>query len=266
MSKNVFIFDKIMNFGILSKNKAKEFKCLQTKKGRDKFSLFLVEGKKSVLDFLNSFALEYLICTPDWLEKNSDIKKLKEKILLDVDKKHISLISSLSTPPEVIAVFKIPGEDICSTHLEENKFYVLLDNIQDPGNLGTIIRTCDWFGIYDIYASKDTVDVFNPKVIQATMGSLSRVKIRYLDLEVLINENKKLAVYGTFMSGIPINDIELKNGGLILLGNEGNGISERLKEYVTIPVTIPPVNLCNHPDSLNVAIANAIFLSHIKFQ
>ena len=129
--------------------------------------------------------------------------------------------------------------------------------------MGTIIRTCDWFGIYDIFASKNTVDVYSPKVIQSTMGSLSRVKVHYLDLEKLIENNRKIKVIGTLLNGLPLNETNVGKGGMLIMGNEGRGISENLKKYIDVALTITPANLKSHPDSLNVAIATAITLFHI---
>ena len=146
--------------------------------------------------------------------------------------------------------------------IDKDGLYLLLDEIQDPGNLGTIIRTSDWFGVYNIFASKNTVDVFSPKVVQSTMGSLSRVKVRYVDLEKLITENKDIKVIGTLLDGKPLNKVTLERKGFLLMGNEGRGMSDNLKKLIDLPLTILPFNKNNHPDSLNVAIATAIVLSH----
>lgn len=261
MSKNVFTFDIGMPLKILSRGKAKEIKLLSQKKYRDKLSLFIVEGNKCVLDSLGYFELENLICTGNWISKNHQfVKQYQDRILLAENREILKSISSLSNVPEVIAIFKMPEATLNYRNLKKNKFYLLLDGIQDPGNLGTIIRTCDWFGLYEIYASKDTVDMYNQKVVQSAMGSLSRVRIRYGNIEEIINENHGLPVYGTLLNGLNINDISKPSGGFILMGNEGNGISQLLKDKITCRVTIPPHNQSNHPDSLNVAIATAIIL------
>ena len=247
----------------LSKTKAKEFKALVSKKERDLQGLFLVEGEKCVKDSLDSFKLKNLICTKDWFERNQEFEENWGNEILLSDKRGIEIISSLNTPPEVIAVFEKPVYLEKIPELDKNKFYLLLDEIQDPGNLGTIIRTSDWFGVYQIFASKNTVDVYSPKVVQSTMGSLSRVKVLYLDLEELILKNRDIKLIGTILNGVPLDDAKVIKNGMILMGNEGRGISNDLKKYIDLPVTIPPVNPSNHPDSLNVGIATAIILSKL---
>lgn len=250
-------------YQLLSKTKAKELKSLSLKKERERQGLFMVEGDKSVIDSLSAFELKYLITTSGWIELHSNLATLYSDKILLADKKGLEIISSLISLPEVIAVFYKPKENYEIPVLDAKKIYVLLDEIQDPGNLGTIIRSCDWFGIYEIFASRTTVDVYSPKVIQAAMGSLSRVRVKYLDLNVLIQKNRDIKVIGTLLTGIPIKEIDLNSGGLLLMGNEGKGISEELKNMIDIPVTIPPVNTRNHPDSLNVAIATAIMLYNL---
>lgn len=243
----------------LSKTKAKEIKSLATKKERDRQGLFIAEGDKCVRDLLQGFEPQYLISTQDGLKSLNDITdKYSDRILIS-DKRGMEIISSFSSLPEIIGVFHQPGETKPAS-LQPDHLYLLLDEIQDPGNLGTIIRTCDWFGVYDIFASKNTVDVFSPKVIQATMGSLVRVKVRYTDLNELIKENKEIPVIGTLLDGKPLETVSLPSGGFLLMGNEGRGISEPLKELITLPVSIPPKNRLHHPDSLNVAIATALML------
>lgn len=252
-----------MGHEILSKSKAKEFKSLSSKKERDNRGLFLAEGDKCVADMVGFFEVENLVCTYDWSRNHTEIcAKYQDKLLI-TDKRGIEIISSMNSLPDVIGVFKKPENEEKVPKLDCKKLYILLDEIQDPGNMGTIIRTCDWFGIYEIFASKKSVDVFNPKVIQSTMGSLSRVKVKYLDLYELIIENDDMPLIGTLMKGIPLNEYVLKNG-LLLMGNEGRGISEKLKQRLNVALTIPPYNLTSHPDSLNVAIATAIILSRYR--
>lgn len=255
-------FEVDMNPEMLSKAKAKFFKSLSSKKERDRHSLFIAEGEKCVLDTLAAFEIEAIVCTNDWFENHRDqLEKYDDKVVL-TDKRGIEIISSLNSLPEVIAVLKKPD---CSTEiprLDPDNLYLLLDEIQDPGNLGTIIRTCDWFGVYNIFASKNTADVYGPKVVQATMGSLSRVSVIYLDLEELILKNRHMKVLGTLLDGTPYTETGTSNG-LLVMGNEGKGISDSLKKLIDIPVTIPPANHSAHPDSLNVAIATAILLSEI---
>lgn len=263
MSKNVFTFDIDMSYKFLSKTKAKDYKSLSTKKDRDEFGLFLAEGNKCVLDMLPFFMPEALLVTEEWIEHHKEIAETYHDNILVTDKRGISMVSSLRSIPDVIAVFVKPQyKDI--DNIKEGNLYLLLDEIQDPGNLGTIVRTCDWFGIYDIYASKNTVDVFSPKVVQSTMGSLSRVSVHYTDLESLISRNRNLKVYGSLLNGKSLKTFNSGCHGFLLMGNEGRGISEDLRRFIDIPITIPPVNPEAHPDSLNVAIATAIILSHFS--
>ena len=252
-----------MGYQSLSKAKAKELKSLSSKKERDRQGLFLAEGEKCVKDTLDAFCLENLIATQEWADNNQGIvQKYKEKLLIS-DKRGLEIISSFNSLPEVIAVFRQKACIEKIPVLDSKKLYVLLDEIQDPGNLGTIIRTCDWFGVYEIYASRNTADVYSPKVVQASMGSLSRVSVNYINLIELIEKNKDLKVIGTLLNGNPLDQTSLPSFGFLLMGNEGRGISKELQAMVDLPVTIPPVNKSSHPDSLNVAIATAILLSHI---
>lgn len=264
MSKKVSIFDMGMTIENLSKAKAKELKSLALKKNRDREGIFIAEGEKCVFDIYEAFELVNLICTPAWLSRHDDLPSDVLKKVLFSDVKTISIFSTLSTPPEVIAVLKKRTELEKIPKLQSDTFYVLLDDIQDPGNFGTIIRTCDWFGIYQIFASKNTVDLYNPKVIQATMGSLSRVNVVYAKLKDLILNNKHVSVIGGVLDGKSIYETNFPKGGFLILGNEGKGISEDLKNLIDIPITIPAFNKNTHPDSLNVAISNAIILSYIR--
>ncbi|MCH5228433.1 MAG: RNA methyltransferase [Muribaculaceae bacterium] len=263
MSKNVLPLKIVMAYKILSKTKAKEIRSLSAKKARDEKALFIAEGEKSVIDLLGSFDVEAIICYQEWAERHSDLLHRFEPQVFISDKRGLEIISSLNSIPPVVAVFKKWGVSENIPLLEKDRIYLLLDEIQDPGNLGTIIRTCDWFGIYDIFASPETVDIYNPKVVQATMGSLSRVRVHYLNLEDLIRKNSEIPVIGTLLNGNPLNEFKKISSCFLLMGNEGRGISEKLKQLITIPLTIPPVNKNNHPDSLNVAIATAVVLSHI---
>lgn len=248
----------------LSKTKSRELKSLAQKKERERQGLFMVEGEKCVEDSLDAFQLVYLICTQGWWDDHKESLERYQDDVLIADKRSLEIMSSMKSVPDVMAVFKIPEQSDEIPLLNKDGLFLLLDEIQDPGNLGTIIRTCDWFGVYDIFASKNTVDVFSPKVVQSAMGSLSRVSVRYLNLEELITKNREIKVIGTLLSGEALNDLNLERKGMILMGNEGRGISEKLKNLIDIPVTIPPLNMASHPDSLNVGIATGIILSHLK--
>lgn len=258
-------FEVDMQINSLSKTKAKEIRKLVSKKERDNQSLFLAEGEKCVMDMIGAFIPHIIIVSKDWAERNSELVSKFQDIVFIGDKRDFEIISSLNSIPDIIAVFKkTREEDKDLWDLNKNSLYLLLDEIQDPGNLGTIIRTCDWFGVYDIFASKNTVDVWSPKVVQSTMGSLARVRVHYLDLKNLVLTNRSLKLYGTVLNGEPIENFNHVNSGFLLMGNEGRGISEDMKELIDIPLTIPPVNSKYHPDSLNVAIATAIILSRLS--
>ena len=263
MSKNVVIFDVDMPYKTLSKTKAKELKALTGKKERDRQGLFLAEGEKCVSDLLKAFHPEYLVCNSEWIGSHLELCKRYEEEILISDKRGLEIISSFSSLPDVIGVFRKPSEYSDALLLDKDKLYLLLDEIQDPGNLGTIIRTCDWFGVYDIYASENTVDAYGPKVVQSTMGSLARVRVHYTDLESLILSNRHIPVMGALLEGEPYKEFSSIAHGILLMGNEGRGISDKLKQLITLPLTIPPSNPLCHPDSLNVAIATSILLSHL---
>lgn len=264
MSKKVSTFEQLMDFPVLSKTRAKELHSLKHKKNRDQTGLFLAEGNKCVSDMMGAFPLKWLICNKEWLEDHKkEAEKFKDKVLIS-DTKGLETVSSLSTPTNVIAVFEKPKETENKIILDKENFYVLLDDVQDPGNVGTIIRTCDWFGVYEIFATKDTADVFSPKVVQASMGSLSRVRVKTVDPVDLINKNPEIEVIGAMLNGKPLKSIDSGTKGMLIVGNEGKGVSEELQALINLPVTIPSVNEKYHPDSLNVGIATAIILSYFR--
>lgn len=233
-------------------------KSLQQKKHRKAHGLFLVEGLKSVADFLHSdfYTIKTVFHTP---QSESKMLKVLGNIKLEaVSATEMEKISSLSTPQEVIALVEIPDQpEININNLAG--FTLMLDGVQDPGNLGTIIRTADWFGISQIICSEDTVDAYNPKVVQATMGSLSRVKVDYTDLLFLLPQIKQ-PVFGAMLDGENIYQTEFGTEGIILLGNEGNGIRPEIQHLITKKITIPRFG---QAESLNVAIAAAVFCTEI---
>ncbi len=224
--------------------------------------MFIVEGEKCVTDTIGAFELVNLIATKKWAESHKYIVTEFSALFLEATPEVLKKISSLSTPPEVIAIFRIPEEDTLPDI--SNKLVLALDGIQDPGNLGTIIRTADWFGVDIILASKDTVDVYNPKTIQSTMGSLRRVKVYYTSLPEVIRKNKGVAIYGTLLDGVDMFKTELSNNGIIVMGNEGNGISNEMRGLIDHPLLIPPYKDNSHGESLNVAIATAITLATFR--
>jgi TrmH family RNA methyltransferase len=239
---------------MLSKNQIKGITSLQQKKYRLSHQLFFAEGIKVIQELLSSnFELDYLYTTKnDFLEVSNEKKSL-------ISETELKKITALATPNSCLAVFKIPNEK----KIMESGIVLALDSIRDPGNLGTILRLCDWFGINQIVCSKDAVDIYNPKVVQATMGSISRVNVSYLVLEDFISKTQ-LLVFGTFMEGENIYKTKLPQEGIIIMGNEANGISPELEKLIKNKLTIPRFGSLQKTESLNVATATAIVLSEFK--
>lgn len=244
---------------MLSKSQISLLQSLQHKKFRKEHGLFLVEGYKSVTEFLNSpYQVTTIYHTP---AVAPNLLKLSHKInCVSTTLTNIQKISSLTTAPEVIAVLKIPVWPVLSGADLKNKFALVLDGVQDPGNLGTIIRTADWFGIEHIICSEDVVDAYNPKVVQATMGSLARVNVHYQNLLTAL-PTLNMPVYGALMEGDNIYSVDFGDEGLIVLGNEGKGMRPEVKPLIGKAITIPRAGAA---ESLNVAIAAALFCSEIN--
>jgi TrmH family RNA methyltransferase len=239
---------------MVSKNQIKLISSLHQKKQRIANQLFFAEGVKVIQELLQSnFELEHLYTTQNDFEEVSSAKKT---LINDSDLKKIS---ALTTPNTCLAVFKMPKEK----EIIESGLILALDSIRDPGNLGTILRLCDWFGIHQLVCSKETVDIFNPKVVQATMGSITRVNVNYLDLNTFVAKTK-LPVFGTFMDGTNIYTANLPQEGIIIMGNEANGISEDLEKLIKNRLTIPRFGDIQKTESLNVATATAIILSEFR--
>jgi TrmH family RNA methyltransferase len=239
---------------MVSKNQIKLITSLQQKKYRIANKLFFAEGVKGIQELLDSdFELDHLYTTQNDFD---EVSKEKKTIISENDLKKIT---ALATPNSCLAVFKMPTEK----PVLETGLIVALDSIRDPGNLGTILRLCDWFGIQQVLCSKETVDVYNPKVVQATMGSIARVNINYIDLNVFL-ATTKLPIFGTFMDGSNIYKCELPKQGIIIMGNEANGISTELEKLVTSRLTIPRFGNLQKTESLNVATATAIVLSEFR--
>lgn len=241
-----------------SKSQISLFKSLQHKKFRNVHGLFVAEGFKSVAEFITSgYSIQTVYHTADIAPK---LLKLSAKINFQVTSlDDLAKISNLTTPQEVIALIKIPEWPKLDAGLLKNKYALALDGVQDPGNMGTIIRTADWFGIRHIICSEDSVDVYNPKVVQATMGSLARMNVYYTDLETTIPQ-LNIPVYGALLNGQNIYTTRFNPEGLIVMGNEGNGIRPAVQKLVNTAITIPGAGAT---ESLNVAIATAIFCSEI---
>jgi TrmH family RNA methyltransferase len=239
---------------MLSKNQIKLITSLQQKKYRKQEQLFFAEGVKVVQELLQSnFELQDLFTTKqDFIS----VSKTKVHAISDAELKKIS---ALATPNSCLAIFKIPK----AKEMKESGLILALDDVRDPGNLGTIIRLCDWFGIETLFCSDETVDIYNPKVVQATMGSISRVNVVYGDLDNFLVKTK-LTVFGTFMDGKNIYQESLPNDGVIVMGNEANGISEAVEKLVTDRIAIPRFGNLQITESLNVATATAIILSEFK--
>lgn len=239
---------------MVSKNQIKLITSLVQKKYRKQHQLFFAEGTKVINELLNSkFELEHVYCTSDLFPT---VSLLQKTIITEADLKKIS---ALKTANDCLALFKMPKEEA----IETKGLIVALDAIRDPGNLGTIVRLCDWFGISQIVCSNETVDLFNPKVVQATMGSIGRVKVFYTDLESYLS-GSSLTVYGTFMEGENIYKKDLAQEGIIVLGNEANGISAQIEKLVNQKISIPRFGDLQQTESLNVATATAIVLSEFK--
>lgn len=240
----------------------KETASLGERKWRKRLGLFKAEGTKCVVDTLDHFPMKAIFATQEWTELHRDeIADLQHQICV-CKKADIIQMSSLSTPAEVIAVYEMPAET-AYTDIDSESLVIALDGIQDPGNLGTIVRTADWFGIRRIICSNDTADVFNPKSVQATMGAIARVRTTYCDLpETLARLSAQMPVYGTFLEGNPIYKAQLSANGIIVMGNEGNGIRPQVKQHIGRKLLIPSApDGSTGSESLNVATATAIVIS-----
>lgn len=239
---------------MVSKNQIKLITSLQQKKYRKQEQLFFVEGVKGVQELLDSnFELYELFTT------KPDFQAIEKSKMYSISDAELKKISALTTPNSCLAVFKIPKP----IPFEQNGLILALDDVRDPGNLGTIIRLCDWFGIKTLFCTEETVDAYNPKVVQATMGSVSRVNVVYGDLGKFLAETK-LPIFGTFMDGKNIYKESLPNEGIIVMGNEANGISKTIEKLVSERIAIPRFGALQATESLNVATATAIILSEFK--
>ncbi|WP_394700339.1 RNA methyltransferase [uncultured Bacteroides sp.] len=247
----------------LSKNKLKYIHSLEQKKIRKEEKVFLAEGPKLVDDLFGHFSCQYLAATAQWFEEHPTAQADE---VAEVSTEELMRASLLKSPQQVLAVFQQPEYNIDATIIQKS-LSLALDDIQDPGNLGTIIRLADWFGIEHIFCSPDTVDVYNPKTIQATMGAIARVKVHYTSLPDLIGSLQNIPVYGTFLDGNNLYEEPLSEAGIIIMGNEGNGIGAAVEKLVNHRLYIP-----NYPqqrktsESLNVAIATAVVCAEFRRQ
>ena len=238
---------------MLTKNQSKRILSLKQKKQRLKQGLFIVEGPKVVQEFIDS---NYELV--EIFSINNNYAHFEGKLTI-IDEKELKKISSLVTPNTVLAVFKIPTP----IEVNANGLILALDELNNPGNLGTIIRLCDWFGIKDLVCSTTTVDCYNSKTVQAAMGSHTRVNIIYLDLDLFLDAQSY--TMGTFMDAkASIYEMELPSSGVVVLGNEANGISDAIASKLNTRLAIPRFGLLKQTESLNVANAAAIVLSEFK--
>jgi TrmH family RNA methyltransferase len=252
----------------LSKIRIKYLSSLKIKKLRDSSGQFIIEGDKIIRDLLsrNEVLIRELIATPSWISRNHSLIGKKALETIEAGEQELSRISSFETPPPVMALIDIPKITIDHQKLADY-LSIGLDGIQDPGNLGTIIRTADWYGISDILCSQDCADCFNPKVIQASMGAIMNVSVHYVNLHdtlQILSVHPGYTICGTFMKGESLFSMKPVSSGLIMFGNEARGISKELDSFISKRITIPSSNLSkSRVESLNVASAVAIACSWI---
>ena len=236
---------------MITKNQIKYIRGLSLKKNRIKEQCFVVEGEKCLAELLNSsFEIVELFALKDWIDEN---KSVFDKIQA-ISFKELERISNLRSPNKVLAVVKMKEQEIIQS---KSTVTLVLDDINDPGNLGTIIRMCDWFGVKQIICSENTVDIYNPKVVQSTMGSLFRIHVVYTDL-IKYLDKIKTPIYGAYMDGKNIKNIKICQKSHLVIGNEANGISEKIEKYISKKVVIK--NIGGNTESLNVAVATSILL------
>ncbi|PPK99217.1 TrmH family RNA methyltransferase [Parapedobacter indicus] len=243
---------------MLSKPQIRTITSLQHKKFRREHGLFVVEGMKSVMEFVHSdYHVKHIFYTSQAATK---LIKIPQNIKSEeVSEDDLKRISTLKTPQGVLALVHLPTHPTLTDEMLRGTFHLILDDIQDPGNLGTIIRTADWFGFHRIICSAGSVDAYNPKVVQASMGSLARMQVYYTDVTALTRK-APVPVFGAMLNGTPIYETDFGHEGLIVLGNEGNGISASVLSHIQQAVTIPRIG---NAESLNVAISAALFCTEI---
>ena len=248
---------------MLSKAKIKQVHALELKKHRDEQQAFVAEGTKTVIDLMGTFACEWVAARPEWFDAHADQLSDGERIEADRDELHRA--SLLKSPPEVIAIFH-RREDNFRGADPTQEWVIALDGVQDPGNLGTVIRTADWLGYTHLVCSPDTADAFGPKAIQSAMGSTARIHIHYTDLPAFIRSHSEAMIYGTFADGTPLYDLPSPlTAGLLVMGSEGRGIRSEVAALVTHRIGIPRYPTDRYgAESLNVAVATAIVCAEIR--
>ena len=239
---------------MLSKAQVKLIRSLQQKKYREEEGLFVAEGKKIVEELLTSeIEVRHVFC----LAGLPDLPQTPKGALIEVSQKELEAISALTTPQGILAVCKIPGVSKVKPDFKK-ELVLALDDIRDPGNMGSIIRIADWFGINHIYCSEECVDVYNSKVVQASMGSIARVHVHYTDIATMLKGvGEGIPVYGALLSGKSIYKEKLTINGILVIGNESTGISAEIQKLITKPISIPAYK-ANGPESLNAGVATAI--------
>lgn len=251
---------------MISKSKIKQIRQLKIKKFREQYQQFIVEGSINALDYLKSDLIPTDIFILESWVKNNNIDDLPLDPII-ISTKEMGQISALKNPSEILVVFEIPSLSDSSNSVKD--FIIALDDIHDPGNLGTIIRTADWFGINNIVCSENSVDVYNPKVVQATMGSLSRVNVSKVSIKEFIqNLDPDVPVYGAMLQGKATTEFNNPSPGVILIGSEAHGISSELENLITDRITIPLLNksTSSQPESLNASVACAIICYALKIR
>jgi len=244
---------------MFTKNQAKLIKSLHDKKHRNELGLFLVEGAKNVLELLNSdWKIDYILCTAEFFDKNRNLIKNTNINYDVVEQSEIEKVSTLESNDSVLAIAK--QKEYKELDINKEEIIIALDEIKDPGNLGTIIRIADWYGITKIIVSENTVDLYNSKVISATKGSFMRVDMFYTNLTETLPKIG-LPIFGAFMTGENVHNFNFPKSGILVMGNESNGISKAIEEIITQKITIPSFGKA---ESLNVAIATAIIIDNWK--
>ena len=256
---------------MISKNQIKYIRQLEQKKYRRREGLFVAEGTKVVGDIMEHYRPKAIFATQEYLAAHPLLAEADYEVTI-VTEEELRRISFVQHPQQVLALFPLPSTSSCnattvieSFEMTVEKLSLALDGVQDPGNLGTIIRIADWFGIENIFCSEDTADAWNPKVVQATMGSIARVNLIYINLPEMLNAlPDSFPVYGTLLDGEDIYQQSLSENGLIVMGNEGNGISDAVRSRITHRLLIPSFHQGDTAESLNVAIATAITCSEFR--
>ncbi len=248
---------------MISKAKIQYLQSLQQKKNRQKFNVFVAEGEKICNEIIEQRQLEVegIFALPSWAQTNKAALAFYKNVLHEIDDATLKKISSLTTPNQVLIVAKQPAHVLDTPYIEQ-ELSLFLDGIQDPGNLGTILRIADWFGIKWVFCSPNTVEVYNPKVVQASMGAFLRIKTQTLEMSACRNFFPNLNVYGAVLGGENIFTTTLTKNALLVIGNEGNGISAEVQRQLTQGITIPAYG--NGAESLNAAVATGIICAAMR--